>query len=429
MDITALYQVYKRYQLVSTDTRKIERNCIFFALKGDRFDGNKFAAEAISKGAFRAVVDDKKLPYNKQFIYVNDALVALQQLARFHREKSGYKIVAITGSNGKTTTKNLCEAILLKQYKVNATAGNLNNHIGVPLSILAMDKKVRLGIIEMGANHSGEISLLCETAAPDYGLITNIGKAHLEGFGGMDGVIRAKGELFEYLMQKNKTLMINQGDPNVTRLVPDHYANKVYYNGEKGIHAENIKCTPFVEMDVLSGNRTLRMKTRLVGRYNVENVLAACCVGRHLGINDDEIIDAINSYQPQDNRSQLIATGNNKIYMDAYNANPSSMLTAIKEFLSYKEKKILLILGEMKEVGDTSVEEHEVIISFLKSQGISDVLCVGESFKVHAGKAGFPMFGNVDELLDYLKPNPVRQRFVFIKGSRSNKLERVLEVL
>ena len=202
MDITALYQVYKRYQLVSTDTRKIERNCIFFALKGDRFDGNKFAAEAISKGAFRAVVDDKKLPYNKQFIYVNDALVALQQLARFHREKSGYKIVAITGSNGKTTTKNLCEAILLKQYKVNATAGNLNNHIGVPLSILAMDKKVRLGIIEMGANHSGEISLLCETAAPDYGLITNIGKAHLEGFGGMDGVIRAKGELFEYLMQK-----------------------------------------------------------------------------------------------------------------------------------------------------------------------------------------------------------------------------------
>ncbi|MBN2482559.1 MAG: UDP-N-acetylmuramoyl-tripeptide--D-alanyl-D-alanine ligase [Bacteroidales bacterium] len=429
MDIAALYQIYLKHRLICTDTRKIERNCMFFALKGAKFNGNDFATEALEKGAGIAVVDDPKLAFDSRLIRVPDVLSTLQQLSALHRKKSGFKILAVTGSNGKTTTKELCRAVLSRRYKVRATEGNFNNHIGVPLTLLSMDPGTEWGIVEMGANHPGEIRSLCEIAQPDYGLITNIGKAHLEGFGNVENVLRAKGELFSYLVKHGKTLFVNEGDPYVKRLIPDKYDKCLYYNGGKGIYAHHISSNPFVEMKIVAGDRILVISTQLIGRYNAENVLAAYCVGLHLGIPDDEISDAVNAYRSHGYRSQMITTERNRIFMDAYNANPSSMLAAINEFLAYPDQGKFVILGEMKEVGARSAEEHRDILSLLRGHGIRDVICVGESFSIPSGETDCLYFGNVDALKDYLQINPLSGRFIFIKGSRSNRLEQILELL
>ena len=276
MDIPSLYKIYLQHNQVSTDTRMIKKDSLFFALKGERFNGNDFAMEALQKGASYAVVDNDRWNGIDRIIRVHDTLQSLQQLAAYHREQSVFNILAITGSNGKTTTKELCRAVLSEKYKVSATEGNLNNHIGVPLTILSMESKTETGIVEMGANHPGEITLLCDIVKPDYGLITNIGKAHLEGFGSIEGVARAKGELFDHLMEHDKTLIINEGDAYINKMVQGHYDRVLYYNGTKGIFRSNVSNSPFVEFDALLGKKRLHFRTGIIGRYNIENILAAC---------------------------------------------------------------------------------------------------------------------------------------------------------
>ncbi|MBN1159497.1 MAG: UDP-N-acetylmuramoyl-tripeptide--D-alanyl-D-alanine ligase, partial [Bacteroidales bacterium] len=384
---------------------------------------------ALSRGASLAVVDEPVLVSDSRIIRVHDVLSTLQHLSTLHREKSGFRILAVTGSNGKTTTKELCSAVLSKRYKVHATEGNLNNHIGVPLTLLSMDPGTELGIVEMGANHPGEIRFLCEIAKPDYGLITNIGKAHLEGFGNVENVLKAKGELFKYLMNHKRTLFVNDGDPYVKRLIPEGYDRCFYYNGKRGVYATGITGNLFMKMQIASGDRIQDISTKMIGRYNAENVLAAYCVGLHLGVPEDEMAEAINAYRSHGYRSQLIVSDRNRIFMDAYNANPSSMMAAISEFLAYPDQDKLFILGEMKEVGSRTNTEHREILSHLREKGITDVMCVGESFRIPSSESGYMFFGNADALAVYLRQQPVNGRFIFIKGSRSNRLEKILGLL
>lgn len=429
MDTRELHSIFLQQKIISTDTRKISAGCLFFALKGENFNGNRFASEAIEKGAHAVIVDEDVPLKNEKTIRVRNVLQTLQQLASYHRRYLGTIILAITGSNGKTTTKELCNAVLSEKYKVCATRGNLNNHIGVPLTLLSMDRSTEIGIIEMGANHPGEISFLCEIVLPDHGIITNIGKAHLEGFGGIGGVTRAKGELFNYLVHHNGNIFINEGNKYVKKLVPKDYPRTVYYNGKNGISAVSIESNPFLNLKAGYKDRILEMNTHLIGSYNAENVLAACCVGFYLNVDAENIVKAINHYKPANNRSQLIYTGRNTIYMDAYNANPTSMVKSIDEFLRFKNEKKLVILGEMRELGDSSSDEHHSLVTYLKKLQVKSVFCVGKAFKKHAKDAGFIYFETTDDLSGLLLSEPLEGYFVFLKGSRSNQLEKLIPLL
>ncbi len=429
MEISALHQLYLKSRVVSTDSRNIAPRSIFFALKGDQFNGNRFALEAIEKGAMAAVVDEDPGVQDERIIMVDNVLLALQELAAFHRMQTGVKVLAITGSNGKTTTKELCKSVLSAKYIVHATEGNLNNHIGVPLTLLAMPADTNLAIVEMGANHPGEIAMLCRIALPDYGLITNIGKAHLEGFGGIEGVAKAKGELFQYLVQQGKTIFLNAGNPYLGSLVPAAYQRLVRYNGPGGMTAENLSCNPLLQLTVASGTDRMNISTNLVGCYNAENILAACAVGVHMGISPSDIGLAIHSYQPKNNRSQLINTGKNKVFMDAYNANPSSMAAAINEFLLSGEENKLFILGEMREVGEASEKEHLNIINLLTENGVSGVICVGKAFEKPATDAGYHHAEGIDQLSAILRQAQYTDHYILVKGSRSNQLEKIIGLL
>jgi UDP-N-acetylmuramoyl-tripeptide--D-alanyl-D-alanine ligase len=430
MDIKLLYELYLQKRMVSTDSRNIIPGSVFFALKGENFNGNLFAWNAIEKGAIAAVVDEDLPQEDSRLIRVENVLSALQQLASYHRRHSGITILSITGSNGKTTTKELCKAVLSKKFKVHATQGNLNNHIGVPLTLLSMPDDCQIGIIEMGANHPGEIASLCEIAQPDYGLITNIGKAHLEGFGGIQGVAKAKGELFNYLLKHEKVLFLNEGNPYLLPLVPENYGKVVRYNGENGLKITRCVSNPLLNIHISDDrNFSLQIQTNLAGSYNAENVLAACSVGIQFGISPNGIMDAIQEYTPMNNRSQLIKTSRNTIFMDAYNANPSSMSAAIGEFLKFEGQRKLLILGEMREVGDSSLSEHEEIIDQLKKQEVKNVICVGKAFESFALKAGYQYAPTIDELNDFLTKTSLSGYFIFVKGSRSNHLEKVIPLL
>lgn len=429
MDIQELYDIYISGRIVSTDSRNITPGCLFFALKGDNFNGNLFAREALAKGARMAVVDEDPAQPDAAIIRVEDVLLTLQQLAAWHREQIGIPILAITGSNGKTTTKELCKAVGSEKFRVFATEGNLNNHIGVPLTLLSMDDTIGFGIVEMGANHPGEIARLCEIAQPDFGLITNIGKAHLEGFGGFPGVVRAKGELFDFLIKRGKTLLVNEGNSYVRGLVPADYSGAVWYNGSKGLQVESCISDPYAAFQIRHENHVMNLQTKLLGGYNAENVLAAVSMGFHLGIPEESILRAIRLYQPSNNRSQLIDTGKNRIFMDAYNANPSSMVSAVNEFLQLSSPKKLLILGEMRELGDYSRHEHTELIMHLVNHNVKDVICVGMAFEDAALNAGYQYADSTDQLRLWLSDNPLNGYFVFIKGSRSNQLEKLVPLL
>lgn len=429
MDIKFLYNLYLNHRKISTDSRNITPGCLFFALRGENFNGNLFALEAIEKGA-AASVTDEDLPQSHPMIFrVDDVLQTLQQLAGYHRMQSGIKILAITGSNGKTTTKELCREVLSKKFRVFATEGNLNNHIGVPLTLLSMNSNMEVGIVEMGANHPGEIATLSEIARPDYGLITNIGKAHLEGFGGIEGVAKAKGELFSHLMENGKTIFLNKDNSYLAPLVPESYTNTVVYNGPGGIVAERVAGDPFLRLSVKLKGEPMDISTHLVGSFNAENVLAACAVGLYFGISPDEIAQSVSAYRPSNNRSQLIDTGKNRVIMDAYNANPSSMAASIAEFMKFEGKNKLLILGEMREVGDSSIHEHESIISGLKEKGADKVICMGKAFENAACDAGYQYAGTIDQLMQLLTNNPPSGCLILIKGSRSNRLEKIIPLL
>jgi UDP-N-acetylmuramoyl-tripeptide--D-alanyl-D-alanine ligase len=432
VEINQLYEIYLRYPVISTDSRCVTKNSIFFALKGKNFDGNRYAGKALKNGAAFAVIDKPQDNADSRFILVENSLVTLQSLANYHRKKCDTRILAITGSNGKTTTKELINKILSEKYKVYSTQGNLNNHIGVPLTLLSMSPDNQFGVIEMGANHKGEIRLLCKITEPDFGLITNVGKAHLEGFGSLEDIAKAKAELFDYLKKNNGTIFGNTDDSFVYSVIPENYNKTVLFGDKGGIcRGKYISSDPFLKLllFVNDDQRGVKINTNLVGSYNLENVVAAATFAYFLNVGRKTIKRAIENYFPEQNRSQLLKTRNNIIYLDAYNANPTSMRAALDNFIELNLKNKYFILGEMLEVGSATTREHESLLSYLKGKEIKNILCVGKAFYEHANKFGYKYFNNVDELVRILESNKIRKANIFIKGSRANQLERLIPFL
>ena len=432
MELSKLYELYIHHPDISTDSRSVKKNSIFFALKGKNFDGNHFAEDALRNGAACAVIDKSFLKADSRFIIVKDSLSTLQSLANYHRKMCSTKLLAITGSNGKTTTKELIRKILSEKYKVFATQGNLNNHIGVPLSLLSMPSDTQIGIIEMGANHHGEIKQLCEITEPDFGLVTNIGKAHLEGFGNIEDIAKAKAELFEYLKKHDGTIFGNVSNSYVNDVIPQNYNNNVLYGITNSMcWGQHLESDPFLKLILFMSDNPngLNINTNLVGRYNLENVIAAATLAHFFNISNSIIKQVIENYFPEENRSQLIKAKSNNIYLDAYNANPTSMRAAIDNFIELNVKNKYFILGEMLEVGDTAEKEHQSLLKILKEKNILNILCVGKGFHKHADKYGYKYFSNVDELAKILKTNKIRNANILIKGSRANQLEKLVPFL
>lgn len=412
---------------ISTDTRNIEAGSIFFALKGANFNGNEFAPQAIAKGAICAIVDNKEAALNdKEYIVVENTLEALQKLAKFHRKFLGIPIIAITGSNGKTTTKELIYNVLSKKYSVTATQGNLNNHIGVPLSLLAMDEETELGLIEMGANHPGEIEFLSNIAMPDYGFITNFGKAHLEGFGSLEGVIQGKTELYRHL-KKNKKLIFLNLDDDIQRMEINY--NHTFSFGSNRKAQVNITYPETTDSAELIFNDTT-FKSHLSGAYNTQNMAAALCIGLYFKVPFEDIKDAIESYRSSNNRSQIVERNTNKIYLDAYNANPTSMMAALQHFEKLKTKTTkIAIIGDMGELGAASETEHQVVVNFLENTDISEIYLVGKQFKkTISSKPNIIKFDNTENIKKHLQLAELKNCSILIKGSRTMALENILEV-
>jgi len=423
-----LYRLYLSSKGICTDSRKLEVGQLFFALRGENFDGNDFAEIALENGAIAVVIDDPEKIALRNFYYVPDALTALQQLAQFHRKHFQIPVIAITGSNGKTTTKELISSVLSGKYRIKATSGNLNNHIGVPLTLLSIQADTEFAIIEMGANHLGEITFLCEIVQPDYGLITNIGKAHLEGFGNLEGVIRAKTELYKFLALSNGLAFVNGKDELL--LTKSSNLRRILYNSDSSaVKGDIVDTTGYLKVSLRILNRDYLLHTQLVGAYNLPNILAAACIGNYFGVEDDKICEAINNYRPSNFRSQFIKTQHNKLVMDAYNANPSSMEAAITNFVSRFESPKAAILGEMLELGLESKKEHQAIVDKIASANIQKLFFVGKNFSDIALPPTAMHFENATLLKDYLRKEPLQQYFILIKGSRGNKLETLLDVL
>ena len=429
MNIENLYSIFRNYPIATTDSRSIPANSIFFALKGDNFNGNSFAGEALKKGAAYAVIDEPEFASNDRFILVGNVLQCLQQLARYHRERLGLPILAITGTNGKTTTKELIASVLLKKFKVNFTQGNLNNHIGVPLTILTMDHETEFGVVEMGANHPGEIKTLCEIANPDFGIITNIGKAHLEGFGSFEGVIKTKSELYDFLKEKEGKCFLNADNPLLMQQAKD--LEQIRY-GKSSINfmaGELASTDNYLVVKALFPKGWLYLKSKLVGDYNFENLLAAACVGKYFDVDPLHIQKAIEEYSPSNNRSQLVRKEKNTIIMDAYNANPTSMMAALSNFANIRHDQKCVILGDMLELGDSSAEEHQKIIDFIEEQNFTDIFLVGPHFQSTKTRTKNEKFEHVALLSNYLKTQPPENQLILVKGSRGIHLEKILEFL
>ncbi|MBN2636259.1 MAG: UDP-N-acetylmuramoyl-tripeptide--D-alanyl-D-alanine ligase [Prolixibacteraceae bacterium] len=424
-----IYSVFSKNQLISTDSRNIEKNSIFFALKGSNFNGNKFASDALNKGAILAIVDEKEFQSSEKIILVDNVLETLTKLAKLHRDKLGIPILAITGTNGKTTTKELITAVLSKKFNVSSTSGNLNNHIGVPLTLLKMDAKTELGVVEMGANHPGEIAHLCAIADPDYGIITNIGKAHLEGFGSFEGVKKTKAELYDYLKIKKGTIFYHNEDTILADLV-QHIEHKISYGiSNADFTGEPIQSPPFVHAKVNFRKGILYLNSNLIGDFNFENVLAAACIGNYFGVEPLKIQQAIKDYYPKNNRSQLIQKNGHKIIMDAYNANPTSMQASIKSILSSISGSKTFILGDMLELGEYAESEHLKILEMLKDHQNIQVFLIGKIFSEIAINYHFQSFNNVEQLCDYLSARNILNENILIKGSRGIRLEKVLDYI
>lgn len=427
MTLENIYHRFKACSSVSIDTRKIENDCIFFALKGDNFNGNKFARLALDSGAKYCIIDDEAYAIDERYILVNDVLKTLQNLAAFHRNQLKIPIIALTGSNGKTTTKELINAVLEKKYKTKATVGNLNNHLGVPLTLLGIHSDCEIGIVEMGANHPKEIELLCTIAQPDYGLITNFGKAHLEGFGSIEGVIKAKSELYDYLMQHQKTIFINENDPIQVKQTFD-YGN-VYKYGTLSSSDTLLKIIDTQPYVTLKYNDSV-IKSQLAGDYNFNNIAVAIAVGAYFNVEPQEIISAIENYTPTNNRSQILKKGSNQIIMDAYNANPTSMMAALENFLQLNQDRKILFLGDMFELGTTAESEHQCIVDYLEKNDLGEVYLIGENFhKTNVNCENIEKFKTFTDLKNHIDSNPIENGFLLIKGSRGMALERVLELL
>ena len=424
MNLTKLHKLFLQFSTISTDTRKISTNCIFFALKGPNFNGNKFAEDAIKAGAAYAIVDEKVYDTSKKTILVKNVLETLQKLAVYHRKYSKATVISLTGSNGKTTTKELINIVLSKKFKTIATKGNLNNHIGVPLTLLSIKQDTEIAIVEMGANHQGEIAFLSELAQPDFGYITNYGKAHLEGFGGIKGVIKGKSELYDYLIKNNKHAFFNADDAiQKERLAL--YTKKTGFSKSDPQYGiiELINSTPFVQLK-FEGSL---VKTQLIGKYNFPNCAIAVTMGKYFNVSLNQIKQAIESYTPDNNRSQLIAKKGHTIILDAYNANPTSMIAALENFNGMDANHKILFLGDMFELGDNSAKEHQAIVDLIKNLGLNDVYLIGENF--FKTKTDFMKFINFNDLKKYLQQSKLPKSTILIKGSRGMLLERVLDII
>jgi UDP-N-acetylmuramoyl-tripeptide--D-alanyl-D-alanine ligase len=430
MKTELLYNLFKESKGVSTDSRTVGKGQIFFALWGDNYNGNKFAAEALSKGASWAVIDDP-LFETENTILVDDCLMELQALAGHFRKELKVPVLAITGTNGKTTTKELLASILSKKFKLHYTKGNLNNHIGVPLTILSTPPDTEMLIIEMGASHIGEIRTLCLIAKPDYGIITNIGTAHTEGFGSVDGVAKAKTELYEYLRKVNGIALYNDKDKLLTEKIYKYINRAVPFSDPTGIDllVEQVPSDLNLKISVTYLHHTYNLNTSLFGSYNLENVRAAIASGLFLGVGIAEIIDAVEKYKPANNRSQIKTTKNNTIICDSYNANPTSMFLALESFSAIETDRKIVILGDMLELGDKSEEEHNKVLNILQSLKAEKILLVGQVFQKISSKSGFKAFANVDKLIDFLGKEPVKGNIILVKGSRGIRLERIYDLL
>lgn len=438
-----LYQKYLSCHKIITDTRKITPGGIFFALKGESFNGNDFATQAIAQGCVWAVVDDPSLFDVPQCLPVEDVLSALQSLALFHRKHLSIPVMGITGTNGKTTTKDLIVEVLSQQYRVVATRGNFNNHIGVPLTLLSVAPDTDLVIVEMGANHLGEIASLCAMALPDYGMITNIGKAHLEGFGDFSGVIRAKNELYDFLREHEGHIFVNRGNPLLMRLLKDFPGTLSGYisgtahelladDAAAGVVCSGRVCAahPALEVELNFGDSCLSAQTQLVGSYNLDNILAAACVGAFWHVSAHKIVFALEQYAPTNFRSQWFNTDKNQLLLDYYNANPSSMLASLQNFLSLKPAEGLVVLGDMFELGVDSLSEHRAIIQWLDQHPEMEAWVVGSSFFDAAkGRLRIKSFGTMEETKAYLTEHPLNNRTILLKGSRGMHMEQLMSFL
>jgi UDP-N-acetylmuramoyl-tripeptide--D-alanyl-D-alanine ligase len=428
MQTERLYKIFQQHPHVQTDTRALAPGQLFFALKGPNFNGNTFAAKALEMGAIAVVVDEETGISDDRIIFVDDALEALQALALYHRKQFNIPFIAITGSNGKTTTKELVHAVLSTQYITYTTKGNLNNHIGIPLTILSIKKDAEMAVIEMGANHQKEIEGYCKIALPTHGIINNCGKAHLEGFGGIEGIRKGKGELYDYLRDNNGTVFVNS-DLDYLVSMSNGIKNIVYYGNLGGQFKTNIlKSEPLLKLEILTElEGAKKIETQLVGAYNKPNIEAAIIVGLNFGISLEKIINAIETYTPDNARSQLVTKGTNQVILDAYNANPSSMKVAIENFLTQESENKYLFLGAMMELGEFSLDEHSTIVDQLVASGLTNTVLVGGDF----GKINHPFlyFENADNAAAWAKENRPENSLILIKGSRSTKMEKIMLAL
>ena len=429
METSQLYKYFLECGKVTTDTRDCPEGSMFIALKGASFNGNTFASQAIANGCRYAVVDEAEYAGDAEgrILLVDDCLKALQDLAAWHRRALGTRMIGITGTNGKTTTKELIAAVLKEKYNVLYTKGNLNNHIGVPLTLLKLTPEHEMAVVEMGANHPGEIKTLVNIACPDYGIITNVGKAHLEGFGSFEGVIRTKGELYDYLRDNGGKIFIQNENPYLNSIAGGLECFR--YGAEDGLYVSGkvLSCSPFLTFGWKSEGKAYEVQTHLIGSYNVDNALVAVAIGRYFEVEDDAICHALSSYEPQNNRSQLVEAGGNRFVIDAYNANPTSMAAALENFRMIDAGHKMVILGDMKELGEASLEEHQKVVDMLARCGFDRVILVGPEFGKTANS--FEHYSNADEVYSVLSADMPKGYMILIKGSNSMKLAGMAEKL
>lgn len=428
MTIEELYGLFLQHPQLTTDTRNCPEGSIFIALKGEHFNGNSFVHQALEAGCSYAITDEAVYATSPRILLVDDCLRCLQELARFHRTRLGIPVIGITGTNGKTTTKELLAATLSSQYKVWYTQGNLNNHIGVPLTLLQVRPEHELAIIEMGANHPGEIRELAEIALPDYGLITNVGKAHLEGFGSFENVIKTKGELYDFIRRTGGKIFIDAENTYLQEMAKD--IDRIAYGPQPGsfVWGSLAGLSPYLAVQWHSEEGSYTVDTQLIGAYNLQNILAAIAIGKFLGITPENINTSIAGYKPQNNRSQLKETAKNLLFIDAYNANPTSMMAALENFKAIEAPRKAVVLGDMKELGENSREEHQKVVDFLLAMHIEKVFLCGPCF-METKRGDIPCYAGNEDLLAALSADRLKDYYILIKGSRSMKLEKTIEIL
>lgn len=438
MDINELYRLYRQHPCITTDSRNCPEGSIFLALKGASFNGNKFAKAALEKGCAYAIIDEKEFDEadNDRLILVDNCLVTFKELARMHRRRFHIPVIGITGTNGKTTTKELLSTVLAERYKVMHTEGNFNNDVGVPKTLFRLDETHEIAVVEMGASHPGDIEKLVTYVEPTCGMITNVGCAHLQGFGSFEGVKKTKGELYDYLKAHDGLLFLNESNPDLVEMARQRELDRIVTYGQSAdadVQGEVVSCAPFLKFSwrnlatTASKMRTYEVETHLIGAYNIDNMLAAITIGLHFGVTPEQINHALESYVPSNNRSQLEVTAQNKLIVDAYNANPSSMAAAIENFKLIQATRKMAILGDMRELGEVSEKEHQKVVDKLKADGFETVWLVGEEF----GKTetAFRKFKNVDEVKAELTAHCPKDYYILIKGSNGIRLFELPELL